>query len=41
MRTTTTSVALGLLAAANAAPFTTSTTKRQDAGKLVAAHFMV
>ncbi|KAF9730978.1 hypothetical protein PMIN02_008903 [Paraphaeosphaeria minitans] len=42
MRTSTTSVALGLLAAAaNAAPFKTSTVKRQDAGKIVAAHFMI
>ncbi|KAJ4353505.1 uncharacterized protein N0V89_005235 [Didymosphaeria variabile] len=42
MRATTTSVALGLLAAAaNAAPFKTSTVKRQDAGKIVAAHFMI
>ncbi|OAG06127.1 uncharacterized protein CC84DRAFT_750054 [Paraphaeosphaeria sporulosa] len=41
MRASTTSVALGLLAAANAAPFKTSTVKRQDAGKIVAAHFMI
>lgn len=42
MRGSTTSVALGLLAAAaNAAPFKSSTVKRQDGGKIVAAHFMV
>ncbi|KAJ4289098.1 hypothetical protein N0V90_011440 [Kalmusia sp. IMI 367209] len=42
MRATKTSVALGLLAAvANAAPFKTSAVKRQDGGKIVAAHFMI
>lgn len=42
MRASTTSVALGLLAAAaNAVPFETSTIKRQEAGKMVAAHFMI